>query len=90
MLRTSKECSDLGDISWDSQIANGAQIGVLGFHSMFRYSVIVEGDLLYAEFDFGGFDLDVGLRTTAQKGLMEVIHTASSSSVFALAAMSSQ
>ena len=63
----------MSDISWDTQVANGAQVSVLGFHPMFRYGVIVEGDFLYAEFDFGGFDLYACFRTAAQKGLIEVI-----------------
>ncbi len=73
LLCTAKECPNLSDISWDTQVADGAQVCVLGFHPMFRYGVVVDGDFLDAEFDFGGFDLYTGFCTAAQEGLTEVI-----------------
>jgi hypothetical protein len=40
---------------------------------MFRYGVIVEGNFLHAEFDFGGFDLYACFRAAAQESFIEVI-----------------
>ncbi len=75
LLCTAKECPNLSDISWDTQVADGAQVCVLGFHPMFRYGVVVEGDFLDAEFNFGGFDLYACFCTAALKGFIGVFDT---------------
>jgi hypothetical protein len=63
-LGATKEGSDLGDIGWDAQVSNGAQIRVLGLHPMFGDGVVVEGYFPNSKFDFGGFDLYAGLEAT--------------------------
>jgi hypothetical protein len=65
LLSAAKKGSYLRDISWDSQIANGAEIRVFGSDAMLRYGVIVEGYFRHAKFDFASFNLYAGFGATA-------------------------
>ena len=65
LLSAAKKGSYLRNVSWDSQVANGAEIRVFGSDAMLRDCVIVEGYLLHAKLDFASFNLYAGFGAAA-------------------------
>ncbi len=61
LLTAAKECSDLMDVFWRAHVAYRAQVGLLGFCSMFRYDVIMEGYALDSELNFSSLNLYTSL-----------------------------
>ncbi len=73
LLTAAKECSDLMDVLWRAHVAYRAQVGLLGFCSMFRYDVVMEGYALDFELNFSSLDLNTSLPTATDKCLVQLV-----------------
>ena len=73
LLAAAKECSDLVDVLWRAHVAYRAQIGLLGFGSMFQYDVVMEGDALDSELNLSSLDLYASLSAATDKCLIQLV-----------------
>ena len=73
LLTASQECSDLMNVLWRAHVTYRAQVGLLGFCSMFRYDVVMEGYALDSELNLSSLDLYARLPATADKCLVQLV-----------------
>ena len=73
LLAASKECSDLMNVLWRAHVTYRAQVGLLGFCSMLRYDVVMEGYALDSELNFSSLDLYASLPAATDKRLIQLV-----------------
>ncbi len=70
LLAASQECSDLMNVLWRAHVTYRAQVGFLGFCSMLRYDVVMEGYALNSELDLSRLDLYASLPAATDECLV--------------------
>ncbi len=73
LLAASQECSDLMNVLWRAHVTYRAQVGLLGFCSMLRYDVVMEGYALNPELHLSSLDLYASLPTTTDECLIQLV-----------------